>query len=73
MKHRTRSASNDEGPSDDLLGRWESPWEAVARFALGAAVIVSVTLCTGSVEEGVIAVSAVAAAARIGPRRRGLA
>lgn len=72
MKHRSRSAGNDEGPSGDPLRGGLAAWEDVVRFALGSAVVVSVTLGTGSVQAGILAVSAVATAARIAPRRSGL-
>lgn len=69
MKHRCRGAGNDREPDGDPLGRGLPGWDAVAQLGLCAAVTVSVTWLTGSVQDGLLAVSAVAGAAQVLPRR----
>jgi hypothetical protein len=65
MKLRGRGTNKDGDPS----GRTPSSWELAARFAMASGVVLSVTMLTGSVQDGVLAVSAVAAAAQLAPRR----
>jgi hypothetical protein len=69
MEHRARSGGNDRGPGDDPPGRCLPRWDAVAQLGLCAVVAVSVTWVTGSVQDGHLAVSAVAGAAQVMPRR----
>jgi hypothetical protein len=69
MKHRARTGGNDQGgggdPSEGHI-RW---CECPLRTGLYACVVVSVTYATGSVQDGLLAVSAVAGAAQVIPRR----
>jgi hypothetical protein len=69
MKHRARKRGNDQGHACNPSGR-DFPWsEGTLRFSVASGVVVSVTLVTGSVGDGILAVSAVAAAAHGLPRR----
>ena len=63
MKHRRPSLGNDQGPDGDPAEGQTPRWHAPFRFGVGAIVVVSVTYTTGSVADGVLAVSSVAAAA----------
>ncbi|MGY1724750.1 hypothetical protein [Blastococcus sp. SYSU DS0533] len=69
MKHRHRKAINARGlsigPSGEPSPWWVTPWQ----FSVSAVVMVYVTYSTGSVTDGILAVSAVAAAAHGMPRR----
>ncbi len=63
MKHRRPSLGNDRCARNDSADSQTPRWDRPFRFSVGAAVVVSVTLTTGSVADGILAVTAVAAAA----------
>jgi hypothetical protein len=54
MKHRDQNASKDP-----------ATWGGVVIFGMGGLVLGGVTLITGSVQDGILAVSAVAAAVQL--------
>lgn len=72
MKHRRPSLGNDQGPDDDPPGGQTPRWDAPLRYTLASCVVVSVTFVTGSVTDGMWAVSVVAAAAHGIPRLRNM-
>ena len=68
MKHRLVGSGKDGSGGDRPPG-----WVEVCEFVVGAVVVVVLTLRTGSVQEGVLAVTAVATATRALPRWGGSA
>ena len=70
MKHRRPRGSNNRGNGGSPSGAGSPWWDATLRMHLHAAVLVSVTWTTGSVGDGILAASALEAAAQ-GLLRRG--
>ncbi len=68
MKHRRPSLGNDQDSEGDPLEGQRPRWDAPLRFSIAAGVVVSVTVSTGSVADGILAVTAVAAASHGIPR-----
>lgn len=64
-----RKARNDDHQSTTPVGVVEHGWQAVARLACAGAIVGTVTLGTGSVQQGIFAVSAAATAAQLSFRR----
>ncbi len=68
MKHRRPSLGNDRCAESDSAEAQMPKWDRPLRFSVAAAVVVSVTVTTGSVADGILAVTGVAAAAHGIPR-----
>jgi hypothetical protein len=71
MRLRPVNRSKGVVPPLPPLGGSQNGWESVFRLVVAAAVVVPVTLHTGSAQDGALAVSAVAAAAQLLPSRPG--
>jgi hypothetical protein len=68
LRGRKRARNDDHQPATPL-GAVQQGWLAVARLACAGAIVGTVTLGTGSVQQGVFALSAAATAAQLSFRR----
>ena len=66
MIHRPGATGNSAGGSPNPLG-----WTDVATYAISAALLAGVTISTGSVQDGAVAVTTLAAAVRAVRGRQG--